>query len=168
MGRRQRRGEGWGAGRGLRTDGPAPASDQRRAPSRSRWRQLRAGRSVPLQPRTHQDAAHGSRATLLRSSGGAWAPVGGSPGFSPGGARYTSLALSPTGAPHVAFQDWANENRVTVMRYSGGAWELVGAAGFSPPTAAPLCLALDAAGSAYVAFQDATKGYRATVMKYPS
>jgi hypothetical protein len=52
----------------------------------------------------------------MRFGGTNWAPVG-KVGFSTRAADWTSLALSPTGQPYVAYVDEANSFNATVMKY---------------------------------------------------
>ncbi len=93
-----------------------------------------------------------------------WAVIGRA-GFSPGDAKFTSLAFDAAGTPYVAYTDRDN-GQVTVMKYNGSRWETVGTAGFSVGEVSYLSLALDAAGTPYVAYEDWSNGDKATVMKY--
>jgi|GEM_PF-4682218 len=69
------------------------------------------------------------KATAMKFTGTTWETVG-EAGFSAGNVRYTSLALSSNGEPHVAYSD-GSQGKATVMRYTGTNWEVVGEAGFS-------------------------------------
>ena len=62
-----------------------------------------------------------------------WVTVG-TAGFSKGYVDQTSMAISPTGGPYVAFSDDANYNLMTVMKFDGTNWIYVGTAGFSVGT----------------------------------
>jgi hypothetical protein len=96
-----------------------------------------------------------------------WKYVG-NPGLSSSWAYYTSLAISPSGQPYLAFEDVGNYNRVTVMKYDGTNWVNVGVAGFSVSNAEYISLAISPTdGQPYVAFQDwPGNSYKATVMKF--
>ncbi len=115
-----------------------------------------------------QDEANGKKATVMRlnSAGSAWEYVGGA-GFSPDGAIHTSLVLSKTGVPYVAFKDIANGGKATVMRLNGAgtSWENVGNPGISAGEVQYTSLALTSTGAPYIAFSDLTNGFRATVVK---
>ncbi len=87
-------------------------------------------------------------------------------GFTPDGAEYTSLTVSSTGVPYLAFMDKANGFRTTVMRWSGSAWDLVGAPGFSAGVSLYTSLALSNEDVPYVAFRDGGNGSKATVMRF--
>ena len=95
-----------------------------------------------------------------------WKYVG-SAGFSAGQAYYTSLGLSPSGEPYVAYRDWNNSLKATVMRFDGTNWVIVGNAGFSAGEANWISLAFSPTdGDPYVAYCDGGYDYKATVMKF--
>ena len=52
----------------------------------------------------------------MKYDGTSWVIVGNA-GFTADTAVYTSLAISPSGEPYVAYQDWANSLKATVMKY---------------------------------------------------
>ena len=60
----------------------------------------------------------------------AWKYVG-NEGFSLAEADNTSLAISPSGQPYVAFLDMAHYQKTTVMKFDGTNWVDVGTPGFS-------------------------------------
>lgn len=114
------------------------------------------------------DAAFGYKATVMRltSGGSAWQYLGGS-GFSPGVVENTSLALTSTSVPYVAFKDMANDGKASVMRLNlaGTGWEFVGGAGLSMGEVHSPSLALSSTGVPYIAFQDEARAKKATVMR---
>ncbi|HKP94316.1 MAG TPA: Ig-like domain-containing protein [Fibrobacteria bacterium] len=108
-----------------------------------------------------QDATNANKATVMRLNEAktGWEAVGGA-GVSPGQVNSTSLALSGTGVPYVAFQDAANANKATVMRLNEAktGWEAFCEAGCSQGVASYISLALSSTGVPYVAFLDWAKG----------
>jgi hypothetical protein len=66
----------------------------------------------------------------MKYNGSSWEVVG-SPGFSDGEARYTSLAIDNDGTPYVAYSDQNQNRRATVMKWNGSRWVVVGNPGFS-------------------------------------
>ncbi|GBF73604.1 putative S-layer protein [Paenibacillus sp. 598K] len=92
-----------------------------------------------------------------------WRTVG-DKGFT-GYLRYTSVALSSSGVPYVAYWDAANSGKVVVQRYVNRAWEVVGTE-VSAGAASYVSLALDSNDAPYVAYRDeATPLNGATVKK---
>ncbi|HKP95768.1 MAG TPA: putative Ig domain-containing protein [Fibrobacteria bacterium] len=116
------------------------------------------------------DMVRGGKATVMRlntAGGTAWENVGNA-GFSAGEAANTSLALSNTGIPYVAFKDMAREGKATLMYLTTAgrtAWENIGNAGFSAGEATYTSLALSNTGIPYVAYSEGTSGGRITVMR---
>ena len=103
--------------------------------------------------------------TTTSSNAQTWNNVG-IPGFSIGGATYTTMVIDSSGVPYVAYEDSVNGNKATVMKYNGIAWVAVGTPGFSPGAAIAPSLAIDNSGTLYVAFQDGADTDNASVMKY--
>jgi hypothetical protein len=93
-----------------------------------------------------------------------WMNVG-NPGFSEGGAVYTSLFMYD-GTPYVAYKDDGNGGKATVMKFNGTNWVNVGNAGFSADIARYTSLFIDDAGTPYVAYTDEGNGHKASVMKF--
>ena len=95
-----------------------------------------------------------------------WVNVG-NPHFSAGWAIYTSLAISPSGQPYVAYSDVGNSYKATVMKYDGTNWVNVGNAGFSAGEAHFISLAFNPVdGQPYLAFSDDAHASKATLMKF--
>jgi hypothetical protein len=114
------------------------------------------------------DGANENKASVMRlnGAGSAWEAVGNA-GFSIGAAYSTSLAMSNSGVPYVAFTDWSAGNKATVMRLNaaGTDWETVGSPGFTPGGAARPSLSLNNAEVPYIAFVDGSNATKITVMK---
>ncbi|MET4576947.1 IPTL-CTERM sorting domain-containing protein [Ottowia thiooxydans] len=119
------------------------------------------------------DAANGDSANVMRldSTGTVWEVVG-APGFSAGGAPYTSLSFGADGKPYVAYQDAANGYKASVMRLNstGTAWEVVGMPGFSAGEAYYTSLSFSPGpdGKPYLAYMDNANGNKASVMRLNS
>lgn len=117
-----------------------------------------------------RDNGNDDKATVMKYLGGvAQSPSGwdvvGTAGFSPGGASQTSLVVTGTGMPYVAFLGNLLSNKATIMKYDGS-WNFVGTRGFSSGDVDYISLALSTTtGRPYVAFQQGSQG-KATVMKY--
>jgi hypothetical protein len=95
-----------------------------------------------------------------------WVNVG-NPHFSVGEALYTSLAISPSDQPYVAYSEVANSYKATVMKFDGTNWVYVGNAGFSTGGAQWENLVFNPVdGQLYLAFGDDFRSGKATVMKY--
>ncbi|MEO8231693.1 MAG: T9SS type A sorting domain-containing protein [Ignavibacteriota bacterium] len=90
----------------------------------------------------------------------------GTPGFSTGLVKYTSLAIDGNGTPYVAYADYGNLLKATVMKYNGSSWIVVGTPGFSAGEAGYTSLVIDGDGMPYVAYADNGNLAKATVMKY--
>ena len=86
-----------------------------------------------------------------------WQNVGNA-GFSAGTAWYTSLAISPSGEPYVAYQDGGNANKASVMKFDGTKWVYVGNEGFSTGAIYTPILVFSTSGQPYIAFQDSSYG----------
>ena len=95
----------------------------------------------------------------------AWKNVGNA-GFSAGEVMFTSLALSSSGQPYVAYQDLANSQKVTVMKFDGTNWVNLGSAGFSAGEADYTSLAFSPSGQPYVAYEDWGNSQKTTVMMF--
>lgn len=103
---------------------------------------------------------------LTSPSVNGWVNVG-NPHFSAGEAIYTSLAISPSGQPYVAYSDVANSYKATVMKFDGNNWVNVGNAGFSAGNAQWESLVFNPVdGQPYVAFRDDAHSSKTTVMKF--
>ena len=74
------------------------------------------------------DDANGSKANVMKFTGGNWVSVGASD-FSHDVALPISMALDAGGTPYVAFGD--TSHKATVMKYNGSSWTTVGQADFS-------------------------------------
>jgi hypothetical protein len=94
-----------------------------------------------------------------------WKNVG-KPGFSPGEAKYISLAISPAGEPYVAFIDNANSGKAAVMKFNGTTWVSVGPAVFSTGMAYGISLVFSPSGEPYVAYADIASSENVVVMKF--
>jgi hypothetical protein len=64
----------------------------------------------------YEDGGDSLRATVMKFDGTNWVNVGNA-GFSAGIVENTSLALSPSGQPFVAYTDNVNSGKATVMKY---------------------------------------------------
>jgi hypothetical protein len=96
----------------------------------------------------------------------AWKNVGNA-GFSAGDAWYTSLQVSPSGEPYVAYGDWGNLAKASVMKFDGINWVNVGYSGFSSGQIFYTSLAFSPTdGYPYVAYSDLSYSYKSTVMKF--
>ncbi len=95
----------------------------------------------------------------------AWKNVGNA-GFSAGEVMFTSLALSSSGQPYVAYQDLANSQKVTVMKFDGTNWVNLGSAGFSAGEADYTSLSFSPSGQPYVAYEDWGNSQKTTVMMF--
>lgn len=71
-----------------------------------------------------------SKASVQKFNGSGWEYIG-PQGFTSGRVEYTSLAISPTGEPWLAYEDRDNGEKATVMKFNGNNWVYVGAPGFS-------------------------------------
>lgn len=70
------------------------------------------------------DGANDGKLTVMKASGGSWAPVG-QRGFSPSSVSDSEFALASDGSTlYVAF---SSANGFTVMKLAGGSWSIVGA-----------------------------------------
>jgi hypothetical protein len=78
----------------------------------------------------------------------------------------TSLAISLSGQPYVAFCDFNNSQKVTVMKFDGTNWINVGNVGFSVGMTVDPYLTFDPTGQPYVSFKDYGSSLKATVMKF--
>jgi len=115
---------------------------------------------VPILCNAQQDT------NLSSPSVNGWQNVG-NPHFSAGEAIYTSLAISPSGQPYVAYYDGGNSGKATVMKFDGTNWTNVGNAGFSAGVAHWISLVFNPIdGQPYVAFGDDAHSGKATVMKF--
>lgn len=75
---------------------------------------------------------HNGKPTVMKSNGKAWSVVGDS-SFTSDKAENTTIAISTSGVPHIAFKDSSVENKASVMKYDAvkNKWSYVGSAGFS-------------------------------------
>jgi Secretion system C-terminal sorting domain len=62
------------------------------------------------------DAASGGKATVLKYSAGAWAPISGSTGFTISGLNYPVVTTDPQNNPYLSFQDWDVTNFASVFK----------------------------------------------------
>ena len=103
------------------------------------------------------------------SYGQTWDSVGNT-GFSESSVFSTSIALSPSGTPYVAYTDASVPSLgATVMKYNGSSWDTVGTRGFSARVAYCTSMAIDGSGTPYVAYEDLSGDSLngpATVMKF--
>ncbi|MDD3284707.1 MAG: GLUG motif-containing protein, partial [Patescibacteria group bacterium] len=95
----------------------------------------------------------------------AWQNVG-EPGFSAGGAYYTSIAIDATGTPYVVYRDGGISNKAVVKKFDGSSWVTVGTAGFSAGQADYTSIVIDATGTPYVVYQDYGNSSKAVVKKF--
>ncbi len=78
-----------------------------------------------------QDNNHNG-ATVRKFDGTSWSTVG-SAGLSAGTVSYTSLAFSPNGIPHLAYQDAFNSSKATVMKFKNGTTTAVSSSAWASP-----------------------------------
>ena len=95
----------------------------------------------------------------------AWKYVG-NEGFSLAEADNTSLAISPSGQPYVAFLDMAHYQKTTVMKFDGINWVNVGNAGFSVGSTDFISLAFSPTGQPFVAYKDLGNSNKTSVMRF--
>ncbi len=115
---------------------------------------------IPFLCNAQQDPA-----PSLPSSNG-WQNVGNTH-FSAGEAIYTSLAISPSDQPYVAYLDEGNSGKATVMKFDGTNWTNVGNPGFSDGVAQWECLVFNPVdGQPWLAFRDDAHASKTTVMKF--
>ena len=98
-------------------------------------------------------------------NGSAWAYLG-TPGFSSGLGRFTSIAVNSNGIPFVAYSDGGAGNRLTVMKWNGASWVSVGGTGVSAGEADWISMTIDAENDLYVVFEDFANNGKATLMEY--
>ncbi len=110
-------------------------------------------------------STHANKATVMKYNGSSWAAVG-SRGFSSGSVNFTSLALTSSGTPYLAFQDGNSSNKATVMMFNGSSWVNVGSTGISNGTASYISLTIDKSGTPYVAYNDGSYSNKLVVKKY--
>ncbi len=117
----------------------------------------------------YMDGGNSNKGTVMRydAVSSTWASVG-SAGFTPDNADYTSIVISSTGTPYVAFEDIGNSLKASVMAYNSASstWTNVGTAGFSSSTVANVSLAISPTDTLFVAYTDAGNSNKATVMTY--
>ncbi len=118
----------------------------------------------------YQDGANSGKATVkFLAPDNAWTTIG-TEGFSTGSASYTSLAISTTGTPYIAYADAdvTFSNRVIVKSFNGSSWVNTGAQPISVGSASFVSLALSTGGTPYVAYNDAdvSIGNKAIVKTY--
>jgi hypothetical protein len=68
--------------------------------------------------------------------------------------NYSSMAVSNTGTPYVAFGDGSATYKITVRKYDGSAWVNAGNTAFSVGSISSPSIAIDASGTPYVAYLD--------------
>jgi hypothetical protein len=110
-------------------------------------------------------AGTGWKATVKTFDGTQWVDVG-NPGISSGAAGYTSIAISPGGAPVVAFRDDANGSKATVMAFDGTQWVTLGQPGISAGVVDYTTIAFAPNGALYLAYCDSTNSGKVTVQQY--
>ncbi len=84
------------------------------------------------------------------SSANTW-PYVGSGQFTSGQNLYTSLKITSSGMPIMAYQDGY---KASCMKYSSGSWSMMGATGFTPGGAPLLSMALGKNDTPFVAYYD--------------
>ncbi len=97
-----------------------------------------------------------------------WQPVGPDDNSWPSlnSARFTSIAIDPSGIPYVVFSDVGNSDKATVKKFSAGSWTDVGIPGFSAGGAENTSIAIDGSGTPYVVYSDISNSSKATVKKF--
>lgn len=88
--------------------------------------------------------------------------------LSNGIAQYTSIAISPTGAPYITFADQGNNGRTKVMTYDKNTnhWRVVGDAGISVGSSQYNNIAIATDGKVDVAFKDTGSNNKATAIYF--
>lgn len=103
--------------------------------------------------------------SVMKFDGTKWLYVG-QPNFSPAQAWHLSLAISPTGEPHVSFYDGSiTLPKASVMKYDGTQWIYVGDKYISSAEAVP-SIDFSLQGDLYVVYTDFALNNKATVKKY--
>src|SRR6202034_2061960 len=104
----------------------------------------------------YADGEHGSKASVMKLSGGAWAAAG-STGFSDTHVKYTTIAIGPDNLPYVAYSDGGTTTEggpATVMQYNGTTWSVMCATGISAGVAGYTSVAATQSGMVYVSYMD--------------
>ncbi|MGB3008176.1 MAG: hypothetical protein WBC06_16805 [Chitinophagaceae bacterium] len=103
----------------------------------------------------YKDGANSGKATVkFLAPDNAWTTIG-TEGFSTGSTSYTSLAISTTGTPYLAYADVTLANRSIVKAFNGSSWVNTGSQPVSTGSATCISLALSTAGTPYLAYTDA-------------
>lgn len=101
----------------------------------------------------YDETTERSNLTVQKLNEGTWEPVG-NRRFTSMGVQYTSLAISKTGVPYVAFRDYEEGGYASVMRYIDGQWNYLGDAGFSDDMALNVGIVLNSKGNPIVAYEE--------------
>ena len=98
--------------------------------------------------------------------GNQWAFVGSHP-FGSGYYGYSSLAISPSGEPYLAFEECSPYCHVSCMKYDGNDWVYVNSQGdMLGGDAKYLNMAFSPAGQPWVAFSEVSDSLKVSVKKY--
>jgi hypothetical protein len=120
----------------------------------------------------YEDLLHAKLDVLMYNAGlGAWQPVGGSLGISPGQAQYESIAFDRVhNTPYVAFEDGSNNDKLMVYSFNGATWSTVGGAsyttGITTDTVNWVSLAIDKNGVPFVGYEDYSAGENVGLVTY--
>ena len=99
---------------------------------------------------------------LIKYNGGGWDTIY----IDTGMQVESSIAMSTSDAPYVAFTDYEHAQKVTVITYNGTDCSPVGSPGFSDSASFGTSIAVDKYGTPYIAYQDAFNTGHITAMKY--
>ena len=117
----------------------------------------------------YSDLGNGGQASVryYDATSNSW-PALGSLLFSAGEADYLSMAITPTGAPVVAYVDKGNGGKATVKKYTGSSWVNLGGAGFTADQVSSTSLFIGSSGKIFLAYSDLGHSGKATVRSYDS